>query len=228
MRHQHLRWMGRAVLLMLCSGNLFTTGCSLHGGMVTLRYTPLTQTEQLTDTVNPSVVLVRQFTDMRSDPTLMELRMNPVNPYLVKYQSSDDVSELVQRAFTDGLLKAGFDVSLSSPQEDSGGIILDGKVLTFSAASNNKWAFDINMNAHVAVEVSIVSGNRSPVAITIGGSSHFETKEAMNTEDALSILFDHALQDCVKKFLADEHFRAFIQKIQPKSNRQQALRSVVD
>lgn len=197
MRQQHFISVDKFVLLASLLGLLLVTGCSHQRG-IALRYTPLIQTERLADRSNPPVVAVGQFTDARTDPILMKQRLNPISAHTFEFQSSDDVSAIVRSAFLDGLLKAGFDVPLSTTQDISSSFCVGGKVLTYSAATANGWD-TINMDADVSVEVSLVSGGSSPVIFTVNGRSSIQAKESMLTGSALPDMLDRALQECVNR-----------------------------
>jgi len=213
MRQQHYRFLSvdKALLLASLLGLLLVTGCSHQRG-IALRYTPLIQTERLADRNNPPAVAVGKFTDARTDTILMKHRLNPVSAHTFEFQSSDDVSAIVRIAFLDGLLKAGFDVPLSTTQDISTSFRVGGKVLTYSATTSSSWNV-VNMDADVSVEISLLAGDKSPILFTVNGKSSIQSKDSVLTGSALPDLLDRALQECVKNFLADEKFRSFLKDL---------------
>ena len=54
--------------------------------MVSLRYTPLIQTQRLADKTSPQAAVVGRFTDARSQATLANHRLNPMNIHTYQFE----------------------------------------------------------------------------------------------------------------------------------------------
>ncbi len=195
------------VLLMGLCG-IFFLGCT-HTREMNLRYTPLIQAQRLADKTNPQIVVVDKFSDARQQTTVTQHRLNPINIHNYKYESKDDVTALVRNAFVDGFLKSGFEVPMPNEQGVDSFLKVAGKIVTYQADTKTGWN-TITVTADVAVEVTITPKTGSSVIFTVQGSSTQEQKQFMYIEGVVPDLLDRALQDCVKKFLEDDRFRALI------------------
>jgi hypothetical protein len=191
-------------------GIVFTSGCT-HTRVVSLRYTPLIQTQRLADKTSPQLAVVGNFTDARSQAKLASQRLNPINVHTYEFESRDDVPTLVRSAFVDALLKAGFDVPMQTDSTASPFLQLTGKVITYQAGTHTGWS-TVTATADVAVELTVVPRSGSPVTLTVQGQCKMEQKEFMNLESAIPDSLDRALQECAKKFLENETFLSLLKR----------------
>jgi len=187
---------------------LFITACT-HTREMNLRYTPLIQVQRLADKANPQIIVVGQFNDARSQTTLTQHRLNPINIHTYKYESKDDITTLVRSAFVDAILKSGFEVPMPNEQAANPLFLLTGKIVTYQADTRIGWN-TISITADVAVEVMVTTKTGSPITFMTQGQSKQEQKQFLNVEAVVPDLLDRALQECVKRFLEDERFRGLI------------------
>lgn len=184
----------------------FLTSCTFHRP-VQIQYTPLIQTKKLANPENPQVIVMGEFADERERKELLSKHLNPISVHKMQLNISGDLPAVVRDAFTDGVLKAGFQVPMEDEEATEPFLYVSGRIIMYNLKVKTGWS-KATMDAIVEVELILTDRigyetvvNAQAIHTMEGGSIGFESAGPALSE---------ALKKCVQSFLGDESFLALL------------------